>query len=45
MLKTVADKLNEISAMFLTFEFDYEAKFNTDLPQNLKLAADTLQFD
>ena len=42
LLKTVAATLNEISVMFLTFEFEYEARFNTDLPQNLKLPADIL---
>ena len=45
LLKTVAATLNEISAMFVNFQFEYEAKFNTDLPQNLKLPAETLQID
>ena len=45
MLKTVATTLNEISAMFLNFQFEYEAKFNTELPQNLTLPAETLKFD
>lgn len=29
----------------MNFQFEYEAKFNTELPPNLKLPAENLQFD